>query len=91
MERQEVELFLTRSGYVKDRYGNLKKTVSRLVNEKPTEKEFRIKLQVHTIRVEVRTSLGEWVRIGGAYYKNINFVKGVLMVGSLAFKGGANP
>lgn len=50
-------------GYTQDRYGNLKK--------EENGRHYRFKIQATSIRYEVRTESGDWVRIRGAYLKDI--------------------
>ena len=60
---RQIESWATQQGYVKDRFGNLKKEEG--------GRQYRLKIQAMSIRYEVRTESGDWVRIRGGYLKDI--------------------
>ncbi len=60
---RQIESWATQQGYVKDRFGNMKK--------EHQGKKYRLKFQATSIRYEVRTESGDWVRIRGGYLKDI--------------------
>ena len=60
---REIYAWAEGRGYTRDRYGNLKKEVE--------GKQYRLKIQAMSIRYEVRTESGDWVRIRGGYLKDI--------------------
>lgn len=60
---QQIEAWALGQGFSKDRFGNMKKSHN--------GKEYRLKFQALTIRYEVRTESGDWVRIRGGYIRDI--------------------
>lgn len=65
MKKEELEAFLTRKGFKKDRYGNYKK---------PDDPDKRWKMQATSVRFETKLSHG-WQKIYGDYYKNLEITK----------------
>lgn len=63
---EAIRAWALAKGYTQDRHGNLKMTVS-------SGKQYRLKIQALTVRYEVRTESGGWVRIRGGYLKDIYF------------------
>jgi len=64
----EIRAWALAKGYTQDRYGNMKK------EEKG--RQYRLKFQATSLRHEVRTGSGDWVRIGSAYLKDISLKRG---------------
>ena len=60
---REIQAWALEHGYTQDRYGNLKKEHG--------GKQYRLKIQAVSVRYEVRTESGDWVRIRGGYFKDI--------------------
>jgi hypothetical protein len=61
---RELEAWAVQHGWTKDRYGNMKK--------EERGRQYRLKFQATSLRHEVRTESGDWVRIGSAYLKDIS-------------------
>lgn len=60
---REIQAWALEHGYTQDRHGNLKKEHG--------GNQYRLKIQATSIRYEVRTESGDWVRIRGGYLKDI--------------------
>jgi hypothetical protein len=62
MTKQELTAWAERHGFERDKYGHYQKTTA-------TGKRYRIKLQAHSMRWEIRNEeIKEWVKQWGAYY-----------------------
>jgi hypothetical protein len=60
-----IKSVLKSSGWVEDRWGNFKKTVS----VKDKSEDFRVKFQKTSIRYEVKCH--GWLNLASDYYKNV--------------------
>jgi len=80
--RDRLEKFLSTSGWAKDHFGHYQK-------ELPSGTKLRVKMQATSCRLEKQVKIvdkNEWLRVDGAYYKNIRFELGDLFVGSKRLK-----
>lgn len=87
--KEQIAAVLVASGYVEARWGHCQKTL----DLHGRTRQYRVKLQAHTVRVEVKSSLGDWVRFGGAFYSKVMLLEDKMIVGSLALSKpiGFNP
>lgn len=90
--RDELVDFLKQCGWKTDRYGHLRNqiTVKRKDTGERVVREYRIKLQATSCRVELQALIGdhnEWLRLTGAYYKDVvRLPDGRLRIGTGFFK-----
>ena len=86
---------LKNAGWKTDKWGHLRKTIPFIKRDtgERVEREYRIKLQATSVRVEVQLRIcdaNEWRRVGGAYYKSIvQSAYGTIIIGSLKIRGEA--
>ena len=103
MKREQFEETLKADGWEQDRWGHLQKSITRRLpnvdypigQEPEITREYRVKLQATSCRIEVRSyyaateyspAKNEWVRIGGDYYgKIVQLDDGRIRVGSSFF------
>lgn len=81
--RERLEKFLGENGWAKDRFGHYHKEL------KPGLK-IRIKMQATSCRLERQAYIidkNEWLRVDGAYYKNIRFEDGTIVIGRKMLRG----
>jgi len=86
MDRETFELFLKEEGWLEDRFGHFHKTITRTLphvdHPQGVKKanKYRVKMQAISARLEVqvqhaatdyRPAQNEWLRLAGAYYKDI--------------------
>ena len=90
---ENIKQFLNGLGWAEDRYGNLKKTGKvKTAAGKVEDREYRIKFQTISIRIEssYRSDYDNkivWVKIGGRYLKNAKMSDdGALVLGSMVFR-----
>lgn len=85
MTKNEIEEILLASGWSKDRMGRLTKdrALRRPGQESPYTRKFQVTLGPISCRIDTRIpgdSTGpspvksKWLRIGGAYYKDVNLL-----------------
>lgn len=88
--KSQIEAVLKAAGYRQDQWGAWRKEVE-LVPGKP--RLYKVKLQDKTIRVDVKSTNGQWYRIGGAFYSRVMITEDKMFVGSLALHKpiGCNP
>lgn len=96
MKKQHFIEDMLKCGWRKDKYGHLQKdsfSVNKKTGEK-TPKKMRCKLQATSCRIEVQViyeksdympERKEWVRIDGAYYKDIVGKECSIKVGRFTF------
>lgn len=95
LDRSALIDVLKIAGWKTDRWGHLRKTIPFIKRDtrERVEREYRIKLQATSIRVEVQgkvMGVNEWYRVGGAYYRNIvQRPDGAIVVGSMLIRGEA--
>lgn len=84
LNKEEIYEFLLNCGWSQDKQGHLRK--------QGTKRLFRIKFLDESLRIEVQVERGappmkpdsvEWVRIGGAFYRNVKLhTDGRMQVGT---------
>lgn len=88
MQSEEIKGWLLANGWKLDRYGHM---------QKQTEtKRYRMKFQAQSVRFEVRIEMphdapDEWMRVAGAYYKDVRVIAqgkfvGRLLIGTYALR-----
>lgn len=103
MKKEAYIKFMEALGWSLDRWGHLQKSITRRlphvdypIGQEPfVTREYRIKLQATSCRIEIKThyekteyspARSEWVRIGGDYYsKIVQLGDGRIRVGSTFF------
>ena len=107
MDKAKLKTFLLGLGWAEDRFGHLQKTVTRKrphvdKGEVTHVRQYRIKLQDRSCRIEVQYEIGEtqynkaekkWLRWGGDFYsKMVELPEGRIRIGSYIFgkKGDLN-
>lgn len=89
---QALKTALQAVGFKEDRYGHyVKETVSKRLDEagKPIPMLCRVKMQATSVRVEVKHVSGdfkEWVRVDGAYLKDVVVEADSVKIGRHVFK-----
>lgn len=74
----DLEKALISSGWVKDRWKNFKKTIN--------SKEYRIKVQKISVRLEVKAAHAGWVRLRSSYIKDITIDENGIHLGGIVLK-----
>jgi len=69
---ENIKEFLIKEGWTEDRWGNFKKTAR--------EREFRLKFQKHSIRLEKMVESVGWIRIRSDYTKDIILTESYLKI-----------
>jgi hypothetical protein len=89
MKKERLVEVAKLDGWVEDKWGHLQKSVNTVLGLK----EYRLKIQATSCRIEIRTRYAasiysparvEWVRIGGDYYKNmVDTLDGRVRIGNI--------
>jgi len=72
MQKAELENFLTRKGWTKDRFGHYQKEVNgRKVRFKLQANSARYERQIHIPADRYSPARNEWIRVSSGYYKDL--------------------
>ena len=70
-----TDALMTSPNWTHDRWGNFHYVGSALKGD------YKIKFQDISVRLEAKTQSNQWVKIGGAYYKDITIENGIVNLG----------
>lgn len=86
--KEEIVDHMLAAGWSLDKQGNLRKQgAKRLFRMKFQDESIRIEVQVERGAEPMQNKTNEWVRMGGAFYRNIHLhADGQLQIGTDFFK-----